>query len=286
VNRTLAGSVVMLVLGLGGGQAFGQSRPLVTQDPETVGPGQILFETGVDRAQDAHYPASGLEGNLWRVGTFGFSFGVSPIAEIQLDGGIRNILAIKQRFPTAPLASLVTATGTSTADIEDALIGAKIRFLSETERRPAMAFRFTTRLPNASVKSGLGLDTTDFSFGLALAKTIQSVRVVGNFGWGILGDPQRGGNQNRVLNYGASVARAIATGVEVVAEINGRLNTRGDAAPIGTDSRSVTRVGARLTRGSVRFDGAFLFGVTDRDPSVGFTAGLTWVFKGFTVPER
>jgi hypothetical protein len=286
VNRTLAGSVVMLVLGLGGGQAFGQSRPLVTQDPETVGPGQILFETGVDRAQDAHYPASGLEGNLWRVGTFGFSFGVSPIAEIQLDGGIRNILAIKQRFPTAPLASLVTATGTSTADIEDALIGAKIRFLSETERRPAMAFRFTTRLPNASVKSGLGLDTTDFSFGLALAKTIQSVRVVGNFGWGILGDPQRGGNQNRVLNYGASVARAIATGVEVVAEINGRLNTRGDAAPIGTDSRAMTRVGARLTRGSVRFDGAFLFGVTDRDPSVGFTAGLTWVFKGFTVPER
>jgi hypothetical protein len=286
VNRTLAGSVVMLVLVLGGGQAFGQSRPLVTQDPETVGPGQILFETGVDRAQDAHYPASGLEGNLWRVGTFGFSFGVSPIAEIQLDGGIRNILAIKQRFPTAPLASLVTATGTSTADIEDALIGAKIRFLSETERRPAMAFRFTTRLPNASVKSGLGLDTTDFSFGLALAKTVQSVRVVGNFGWGILGDPQRGGNQNRVINYGASVARAIATGVEVVAEINGRLNTRGDAAPIGTDSRSVTRVGARLTRGSVRFDGAFLFGVTDRDPSVGFTAGLTWVFKGFTVPER
>ena len=37
-----------LVLSLGAVPAFAQSRPLATEDPEVVGAGQILFETGVD----------------------------------------------------------------------------------------------------------------------------------------------------------------------------------------------------------------------------------------------
>jgi hypothetical protein len=42
-------------------------------------------------------------------------------------------------------------------------------------------------------------------------------------------------------------------------------------------------VGTRFTRGPVRLDGAFLVGVTDRDPNWGYTIGLTWVFKAFSV---
>ena len=66
-------------------------------------------------------------------------------------------------------------------------------------------------------------------------------------------------------------------------ELNGRNNTRSGEPPIGTDSRAVVRVGARLTRGTVRIDGAALIGITTSDPGFGFTAGATWVFKGFTV---
>jgi hypothetical protein len=33
----------------------------------------------------------------------------------------------------------------------------------------------------------------------------------------------------------------------------------------------------------VRVDGALLLGVTERDPSWGFTAGVTWVFRAFEV---
>lgn len=264
-------------------EAFAQSRPLVTEDPETVGPGQILLEAGVDYAQDMFYPASGLRGQLWRVGTFGLSFGVSSIAEIQLDGGFRDYLKIANRLG-GPLDFMMTFTGDRTSDFEDATIGAKVRFLSETESRPAMSVRFSTRLPNASNETGLGLDTTDFSFGLAFGKTVQSVRVVGNFGFGILGDPVRGDRQNDVLNYGVSVARAVRRGVEMVGEVNGRLNTRpAGTEPIGTDSRSMFRLGTRITHGSVRGDAAFLAGITERDPTWGFTAGMTWVFKAFTV---
>lgn len=264
--------------------AVAQSRPLATEDPEVVGPGQILFEAGLDYGQDLFYPASGLTGNLWRIGTFGFSFGVSSIAEIQLKGGLRDSLAITGRMP-APLSPMLSlaADATSTSDFPDASIGAKVRFASETARRPSMAVKFSTRLPNEGNESGLGLDTFDFNFGVAIAKTIQSSRVAGNVGFGILADPVRGDSQNDVLNYGISVARAVRTGVEVVAEVNGRLNTRKGTAPAGTESRSVMRIGTRFTQGAVRLDAAFLAGITERDATWGFTTGLTWVFKAFTI---
>lgn len=262
---------------------FAQSRPLVTEDPETVGPGQILVEAGIDYARKAKYPASGLEGTLWRIGTFGLSFGVSSIAEIQLDGGLRNRLAITERSP-APLSGMLTVDGDSTSDVEDVVVGAKVRFLSETAGRPSMAVRFSTRLPNAGNESGLGLDTTDFHIGVAGAKTVESVRIAANVGLGILGDPERGDRQNDVFLYGLSVARAVATGFEVVAEINGRANTRSGVPPIATESRSVLRAGTRFTRGPVRLDAAMAFGITDRDAPWALTAGFTWVFNAFRIP--
>ena len=263
--------------------ARAQSRPLVTEDPETVPAGYILVEGGFDITQDAVFPASGLTGNLLRLGTFGLSIGISSIAEIQIDGGLRNRLNITSTDPDAPLAGMLDVMGDSTSDFEDLVIGTKVKFLSETVSRPAMAIRFSTRLPNAGNESGLGLDTTDFNFGLTIGKTVQSIRVVGNFGFGILPDPVRGDRQNDVLNYGLSVARAVAPGVELVGEFNGRLNTREGVPPVGTESRGMMRVGSRLTRGPVRLDGALLIGVTDHDPSWGITAGATWVFRAFTV---
>ena len=277
--------VAALLACLAARPAFAQSRPLATEDPEVVGPGQILFEAGVDYGQSMFYPASGLTGNLWRVGSFGFSFGVSSIAEIQLKGGLRDIFSITNRTP-APLSSLLTVapTATSTSDFPDGSLGAKIRFATETATRPSMAVKFSTRLPNEGNESGLGLDTFDFNFGLALAKTVQSSRVAANVGFGILGDPVRGDNQNDVLNYGVSVAQAVRTGVEVVGELNGRLSTRRGTPPVGTETRAVMRLGTRFTRGPIRYDAAFLAGTTERDPSWGFTVGLTYVFKAFTVP--
>lgn len=282
MTRVLPG--VCLILALSAAPAAGQSRPLVTEDAETVPAGNILMEAGFDYAYDVTYPVSGLTGNLMRVGTIGFSFGVSSIAEVQIDGGLRNILSITSRNPNAPLAGMLEVTGDTTSDFEDVRIGTKVRFVSETASRPSLAVRFATKLPNAGNESGLGLDTTDFHFGIALAKTVESIRFVGNFGFAILAEPQRGDRQNDVLEYGASVARAVRPGIEVVGEINGRVNTRSGAPIIGTETRSLVRLGARATRGAVRFDGGVMIGVTEYDPSWGFTTGVTWVFRGFNVP--
>jgi hypothetical protein len=43
------------------------------------------------------------------------------------------------------------------------------------------------------------------------------------------------------------------------------------------------RLGARYTKGPVRLDAGMVTGFTDLDPSIGFTAGLTWVFSAFSV---
>ena len=124
----------------------------------------------------------------------------------------------------------------------------------------------------------------DFSSVALFGKTARSVRVVGNFGLGILSDPIEGDRQNDVILYGLSVARALAQGFELVGEINGRFNTRSQHIPPGTETRSAMRVGTRFTHAAVRFDGGLIFGLTSRDPSFGFTAGVTYVFKGFTLP--
>ena len=265
------------------GIANAQSRPLATEDPETVPAGHLLIEGGYDLLGSAVFPVSGLTGTLHRIGTFGISIGVSSIAEIQLDGGLVNRLKIKSQDPNAPLAGMLELEGDSTSDVEDLVIGAKVRFVNETDGRPAMAVRFSTRLPNAGNESGLGLDTTDFHFGFAVAKTVQALRVAGNFGFGILPDPVRGDRQNDVIELGASIARAVAQGVEIVGELNGRVNTRAGTPPAGTESRGMFRFGSRFTHGPVRFDGALVVGLTDYDPSWGITTGVTWVFKAFTV---
>src|SRR5213594_3261781 len=125
---TLRIATVLLASLTIGAPVFAQQRPLVTEDPETIGAGRILLEGGIDFARDQHYPVSGLEGNLWRAPTIGLSIGISSIAELQIDGGLNNRLKITKR-EAAPLSSQLTITGDSTRDVEDTVVATKIRIL-------------------------------------------------------------------------------------------------------------------------------------------------------------
>lgn len=260
-----------------------QQRPLVTEDPETVGSGLVLFEAGVDYGREIFYPVSGLTGNLLRLPTVGLSLGVSSIAEIQIDGAAYTRLTVTDR-EDAPLSHLLDFSGDRSTSVGDLVIGTKVRLVSETEGRPAIGVRVATKLPTASSESGIGVDTMNFFASFLVGKTVQSIRVVGNAGVGILTDPLDGHRQNDVLTYGLSLARAVRQGLEVVGEVNGLISTRDEDPPPGTDSRGEMRIGGRFTQGTVRVDGGLIIGMTSRDPSFGFTAGFTWVFRGFTIP--
>ena len=52
MTRLLALAITLSV----SGTSFAQQRPLVTEDPETVGAGRVLVEAGVDYARDVEYP--------------------------------------------------------------------------------------------------------------------------------------------------------------------------------------------------------------------------------------
>jgi hypothetical protein len=264
--------------------AAAQQRPLLTEDPEPIGAGRVLIEGGIDLAHDIRYPVSGLEGNLVRLPTVGVSVGISSIAELQIDGGLYQRLTITGRNPSAPLARLLTVAGETTHDVEDLVVGMKIRLVPENPGRPALAVRFATKLPNASNESGLGLDTTDFFASALAAKTVQSVRVVANLGIAILSDPTDGQHQNDDLTYGLSFARAMTDHAEFVGELNGRASLRSGSPFPGTESRGLLKLGARYTQGPIRFDAALFFGLTAPDPTIGVTAGFTYVFNAFTLP--
>lgn len=263
--------------------AWAQQRPLQTEDPETIGAGRILLEAGVDYERDVFFPLSGLRGNLFTAPSLGVSIGVSSIAEIQVDGGFYQQLRITEQVPNALFSPLLKIEGQETSDVKDLDLGAKVRFLSETAGRPAMAVRFSTRLPNANNESGLGKDLQDFSAGLLMAKTVQSVRVVANVGFLILSNPMQVADQDDLLTYSLSVARAVSASAELVGEFVGRANF-GTLITPGAEDRGLLRFGARYTKSAVRMDTGVQLGLTSYDPEIGFTAGLTWVFNAFRVP--
>ncbi len=263
--------------------AFAQQRPLQTEDPETIGSGRILIEAGLDYNRDVYLPVSGLRGNVFTVPTLGVSLGVSSIAEIQMHIGGYQQMAITDRVPTAPFAHLLQLDGDTTDDLEDMHVGAKVRLLSETASRPAIATRFSTRLPNAGNESGLGKDMQDFETSVLFAKTVQSVRVVGNVGLLMIGNPTRPAAQDDLLFYNLSVARAVSDAAEVVGEFVGRANFARTTTP-GAEDRGLLRFGARYTYAGVRVDGGILLGLSPRDPEIGVTAGFTWVFNAVTIP--
>jgi hypothetical protein len=263
--------------------AEAQQRPLVTEDPRTVGAGQVLVEMGVDWARDITFPISGLTGDLLTAPTIGISVGVGPIAEIQIDGSPYRRLRVSERR-VAPLSNLLPLDLTETTAVDDVVIATKLRLVNEGRGRPAVGLRFATRLPNASNESGLGHDTTDFFASFLLGKTVKSLRVVGNAGVAIVGDPTVAARQEDLLTFGLSMVQALPAGFEVVAEYNGRMSLANGSPVPGAENRGVARGGLRFTRGPARLDAAALFGATSSDLDIGATVGLTWIFNAFRMP--
>jgi hypothetical protein len=282
--RALTAIAVLLLLLLPGVQfaVAAQQRPFTTEDPEAIGAGRIMIESGVDYDRSVTFSSSGLTGHLLSVPTLGISFGVSSIAEVQIDGGFYQRMSITNRVP-APLTPALAVIGDRTSAVRDLMVATKVRVVGETATRPSLAIRMATRIPSASAESGLGKDATEFNGAMLIAKSVENARIVANVGFVMLEDATRPARQDDLLTYGLSVAAAVGRGAEVVAEINGRANFNTHVVR-GSESRGVLRVGTRWTRGTVRLDAAAVVGMTDLDPTVGLTAGFTWVFNAFTIP--
>src|SRR5215216_7361139 len=81
--------------------ARAQQRPLITEDVDVLEPGSLRVQVGIDFMQDAKFPASGLTGELTRVGVIGFHVGLSPNVEFSVEGVAQNFLSINTRGTSA-----------------------------------------------------------------------------------------------------------------------------------------------------------------------------------------
>jgi Putative MetA-pathway of phenol degradation len=255
-----------------------QQRPLITEDPEVIGAGRVLFEAGVETGSDAEYRLSGLKGDQV-VLPIGVSFGLGPIVELQFDSGY-TWLDIAERTP-APLAKAVPSDLTHTSDVVDVTVATKVRIVPEQRSRPSIGVRFATRLPNASNESGLGIDTSSFFATLLIGKTVGSVRVAANAGLAIIGNPVDATSQSDQFVGGVSVIRALTKTIDVAGEVGGRADLSSQGTPPGTEPVAAARGAVRFTRGRLRLDAGVIFGITDVSPDYGATVGVTIVGQAF-----
>lgn len=249
---------------------WGQQRPLVSEPVETVPAGYVRAELGLEFLQGARFPLSGLEGDLTRIGVFALRFGAGERVEIQITGSLQDFLNVDQRF-AAPHSSRLDFAGNSTSDFGDTTLATKLRLLREKERSPGLGFRFAVELPNASNESGLGKDETNAFVQLLVEKKIRQVRLLGNAGLAILGDPVSAASQDDLLTYGLALTYELPSGLALVADFYGRTGRGG----IGTEDQTRLRLGSRIWGGGLWWDVAALLGFSSADPETGLIFGVS-----------
>lgn len=260
--------------------ASGQQRPLLTDDIDITPPGAVELGVGVDFLQNAKFPLSGLKGDLTRLGDIRLKTGFASNVEIQVEGTLQNFLAINSQGPSAVPLSV---TGNSTSDFDDFTVSAKVKLLNETKNLPAVGFKFGFQMPNTDQARGIGTNQINIFSKVILQKKFGKrqgrtplANIYGNIGLGILNAPLANFTQNDVLLYGLAGIFRVSERVNVVGEVNGRLNTRSGIAPIGTESLGQFRIGSQIKASGLRFDTAAVFGLTRNSPRTGVVFGVTY----------
>jgi hypothetical protein len=268
--------------------ASAQQRPLLTEDVDIIPPGTIRIETGIDFLQGAKFPASGLTGDLTRVGVIGVNIGFAPNVEFQIEGVAQNFLSINSRSASAIPLSLAPGAN-STNDTGDYILWTKFKLRTETRRGPALGFRFGVQLPNSNQGRGIGLNQTNAYGSILVGKKFGSggrFNTFGNLGIAILSAPTQSFIQNDVLTYGAAGIFRLNKQFSIAGEVNGRANTRPGDGPIGTESQSEARLGMQIRASGLRFDFAGIKGLTRFTHNSGVTVGVTYDTPSIFVPAK
>ena len=271
--------------------ASAQQRPLLTEDVDTTPEGAIEIAAGVDFLQNAKFPLSGLRGDLTRIGDVRVKVGFSSNVEFQVEGVLQNFLAVNSAVNPSPIP--LNLDGISSNDVGDFIVSTKIKLRNETRNLPALGFKFGFQMPNSDQSRGIGTNQINIfgkflvqkKFGKRAGKTPR-VNVFGNLGLGIMTAPLERFTQNDVLLYGLAGIYSLNDRINIVGEVNGRADTRGGDAPLGTESIGQFRVGTQIKASGLRFDTAAIFGFTRNSPRTGVTFGVTYQSPSIFIPAR
>jgi len=258
--RQVVLGVSFVVFGLGTVYA-GHERPLETESAEITSYGKIEIRNGFDYLKNITllFQPEDKEWDVIQLPTMGVSVGLGDRIEVQADFDL-----IYQ-----------DTEDDSGFDVGDLKLWTKIKLLSETATRPAVAIKFGTKLPNADNSRNFGTDESD-NFGiLILSKHILGIDSRLNVGMGILGNPNELSNQDDVLMYGLGAVRPIFGDINAVAEITGIANSHD-----GND-RSSFRAGVQLPWNWITWDIAASIGLNNQSEDWSLTAGGTFEINAF-----
>ncbi|MBK8303533.1 MAG: hypothetical protein IPK98_09115 [Chloracidobacterium sp.] len=287
MKRLIPSLIVVLVAAYA---SLGQQRPLLTDDVDITPAGSVEISAGVDFFQNAKFPLSGLTGDLTRIGDIRLKTGFAANVELQIEGTLQNFLAINTVGPSAiPL----NINGNSTNDIDDFTISAKVKVRNETKRLPALGLKFGYVMPNTDQSRGIGTNQINIFSKILMQKTFGSLRnktpkfkLMGNIGLLMMTAPLANFTQNDLFIYGLAGIYRVTDSVNIVSEVNGRVNTRKGNAPLGTESMGQFRIGAQIKASGLRFDTAAAFGLTKFSPRTGITFGVTYVSPSIFTPAK
>ncbi len=270
--------------------AFAQQRPLLTDDVDITPTGSVRVALGVDFTQNEKFPVSGLKGDLTKAGIIDIRVGLNSNVEIQVEGTMQNFLSINSASTSQIPLSL---SGISTNDSGDFVVSTKVKLRNESKNFPALGIKIGFQLPNSNQSKGIGTNQINI-FGKALLQkgfgknygTQKAVNVFGNLGIGIFSAPLDRFSQNDMLLYGLGTNIRLNRRINIVSEINGRLNTRPTVAPIGTESSGQVRIGTQIKASGLRFDTAAILGINKYSPRSGITFGVTYTSPSIFKPAQ
>ena len=166
--------------------------------------------------------------------------------------------------------------------------------LNETSLRPAVGLKLGFQVPSTDQAKGIGTNQTNVfgkiivqkRFGRHAGHSSPLVNIFGNVGLGIMTAPLERFTQNDVLLYGLAGIVRVSDQVNIVSEVNGRMNTRGGEAPLGTESVGQFRIGTQVKASGLRFDAAAAFGLTRFSPRTGVIFGVTYQTPAIFTPAK
>ncbi len=270
---------------------FAQQRPLLTEDVDITPAGSVEISAGVDFLQNAKFPLSGIKGDLTRVGDIRIRTGLASNVEIQVEGVIQNFLAINSMSDVSPIP--LNIVGNSTNDFDDFIFSTKVKLRNETANFPALGLKFGFQMPNSDQARGIGTNQINLFSKVLAQKRFGSrkngtakMNIFGNLGLGIMTAPLERFTQNDVFLYGLAGIYRAADHINIVSEVNGRVNTRSADAPLGTESIGQFRIGTQIKASNLRFDSAAIFGLTRFSPRSGITFGITYISPNIFTPAQ
>ena len=241
--------------------AFGQTRPLQTEEATTAPAGTVVLEAGGDVIADEPNFLTGDERTRWDAPVLRLVW--SPARNVELDVEW-----------TVRVGAIDDPGFGSVSDFGDVALRAKVYFFEEGGGRPALGARFAVTLPETSFGNGLGPNALRMSAQMLLSKTFGGLAVHANAGLAIHDEVLRPHEQRDFFAYGLALVHPVGSAA-LVAEVAGRA---GDGAP-GAEQRSEARAGLRFGRGRVRWDVAVRRGLAEADGGWGVTAGLAWTIR-------